>query len=113
MSMNKAVITRAEERVMDILWESDVELNLPEIVAKVNEKYQTNLAPQTISTFLARLCKKGHIAMARSGRTFYYHTCISRDTYLTLVFDGYCQMFFDGDKKKLVDFLEKSQFTQK
>lgn len=81
MSRNKTNLTECEQLVMKVIWNSEAELTLPDIVRKVNSTYQKEWKPQTVSTFLARLVKKGFLNSYRAGRTFYYQSLISEKTY--------------------------------
>ena len=81
MKKNKTNLTECEQLVMKVIWNSPEELTLPDIVKAVNATYQKEWKPQTVSTFLARLVKKGYLNSYRSGRTFYYQSLISEKTY--------------------------------
>lgn len=97
----KESLTKCEEKIMDIIWESDVELNLPGIVERVNRKYGFDWKPQTVSTFLRRLCDKNVVSCHRAGRTFFYQPLISRDTYVQKITSELCEMWFDGDADRM------------
>lgn len=99
----KESLTKCEEKIMDIIWESDVELNLPGIVERVNRKYGTDWKPQTISTFLTRLRKKKVVEVYRAGRTFFYQPLVSRDAYVRKITVELCEMWFGGDADKLYE----------
>lgn len=74
-------MTECELLVMKCIWGSEEELSLPDIVALVNEKYAKQWKPQTVSTFLARLVKKGFLEMYRKGRLFLYHAQVMEKEY--------------------------------
>ena len=81
MGKDKTTLTDCEQLVMKVIWNSSEELTLPEIVKAVNETYQKEWKPQTVSTFLARLVKKNFLKSCRSGRTFYYQSLVSEKVY--------------------------------
>ncbi len=81
MRESKTNLTECEQLVMKVIWNSSEELTLPDIVKAVNDTYQKEWKPQTVSTFLARLVKKNFLTSYRSGRTFYYQSLISEKTY--------------------------------
>ena len=67
-------LTTCEELVMKTIWDASEELSLTEIMQRVNEKYHKEWKPQTVSTFLARLVRKGYLQYYRKGRVFFYQT---------------------------------------
>lgn len=74
-------LTNCEELVMKTVWDAEEELSLMEVMSRVNEKYKKNWKPQTVSTFLARLVKKGYLRHYRQGRVFFYQILVPLDTY--------------------------------
>lgn len=74
-------LTDCEELVMKTVWDAEEELSLMEVMSRVNEKYKKNWKPQTVSTFLARLVKKGYLRHYRQGRVFFYQILVPLDTY--------------------------------
>ena len=76
-----AGLTKCEQLVMKTVWDANEELGLMDIVQRVNAKYQKEWAPQTVSTLLTRLIKKGYLSSYRSGRVFYYRILIPYEAY--------------------------------
>ena len=74
-------LTDCEELVMKTVWDAEEELSLMEVMSRVNEKYKKNWKPQTVSTFLARLVKKGYLRHYRQGRVLFYQILVPLDTY--------------------------------
>ena len=56
--MNAKQLTAAETIVMKCIWDADHEMSLAEIVKNANEGYGKEWKPQTVSTYLAKLCLK-------------------------------------------------------
>ena len=56
--MNAKQLTAAETIVMKCIWDADHEMSLAEIVKNANEGYGKEWKPQTVSTYLAKLCIK-------------------------------------------------------
>lgn len=81
MSKDKTNLTECEQLVMKVIWESEEELTLPDIVKGVNERFGKSWKPQTVSTFLARLVRKNFLTSYRSGRTFFYQPLVSEKDY--------------------------------
>lgn len=74
-------LTDCEELVMKTVWDAEEELSLMEVMARVNDKYKKEWKPQTVSTFLARLVKKGYLKYYRQGRVFFYQILIPLEEY--------------------------------
>lgn len=72
-------LTKCESQVMMVIWKTDHDMALPEIMDLVNRRYKKTWKPQTVSTFLTRLVKKNALNMYRQGRSFLYHPTISRE----------------------------------
>lgn len=75
------VLTKIEELVMKCIWDTEEAMALSELTKMVNSRYQKDWRPQTISTYLALLVKKGCLRMERKGRGFLYYPLLSRDEY--------------------------------
>ena len=54
-------ISACEKLVMKVIWDSTEELALQEVMDGVNHENGKNWKPQTVSTFLSRLVKKGFL----------------------------------------------------
>lgn len=74
-------MTDCEVLVMKTVWDSEELLALRDVTAQVNQTYNKSWKPQTVSTFLARLVKKGFLTMERKGRQFYYYPVVSEEDY--------------------------------
>lgn len=101
--MNDVKMTDCELVVMKCIWTSDHEMALPEIVDMVNDKYKREWKSQTVSTFLARLVKKGFLTLYRNGRQFYYVPLVKEVDYKTNELEE-CLMFWCNNN--LIDFME-------
>lgn len=99
----KQELTICEAQVMKVLWDSDTELTMPEIMEKANKQYGYDWKPQTVSTFLARLYKKGYIMRVRSSRTFYYSPLKNRREYVEGNLKNILTVWYNGDKDKLIE----------
>ena len=74
-------LTDCEQLVMKTVWDAAEELSLMEIMQRVNDKYHKQWKPQTVSTFLARLVRKGYLRHYRQGRVFFYQILVSLEEY--------------------------------
>lgn len=90
-------LTDCEELVMKTVWDAEEELSLMEVMSRVNEKYKKNWKPQTVSTFLARLVKKGYLRHYRQGRVFFYQILVPLDTYKGQLTNDYVNFWNHGN----------------
>ena len=74
-------LTNIEMLIMKCIWDTPEELALSQLVAMVNERFDKSWRPQTISTYLAHLVRKGYLTMRRSGKVFLYHPEVSVEAY--------------------------------
>lgn len=95
---NIANLSRGEEKIMKILWESkDGDLDLATVNARVKHKYDKDYKLQTVATFLTRLQRKGFIEIYRVGRYSHYRPLISAENYKIMKLTEMLNMWFDGD----------------
>ena len=64
-------VSDAEEIIMSVIWSNEEPMALDEIRTKANAACGKDWKPQTVSTFLTRLCKKGFASSAKKGRYHY------------------------------------------
>lgn len=96
-------LTKIERKIMKIIWNSNEKLHLRTITDQVNEYFQKGWRPQTISTYLAKLIKKGYLSMKRSGKVFLYTAEISEKAFFEQEIRNVLEYFSEFG---LVDFLE-------
>jgi BlaI family penicillinase repressor len=75
-------LTPAEKLVMRIIWLSDRELVLNEILRACNEQYGKNWKSQTVSTYLSHLVQKEYLCMERNGKYCQYKPIVTVKEYL-------------------------------
>ena len=75
-------VSDAEEIIMSVIWSNEEPMALDEIHTKANATYEKDWKPQTVSTFLTRLCKKGFASSVKKGRYHFYTPLISRQEYV-------------------------------
>ena len=79
--MRENELTNIEMLIMKCIWDTPEELALSQLVAMVNERFGKSWRPQTISTYLAHLVRKGYLTMRRQGKVFLYHPEVSEMDY--------------------------------
>lgn len=80
-------LTNIEMLIMKCIWDTPEELALSQLVAMVNERFRKSWRPQTISTYLAHLVRKGYLTMRRQGKVFLYHPEVSEQDYRSTQLD--------------------------
>ncbi len=94
-------ITPAEKVILKILWDSETDMQLREIVAIANEKYNRGWKNQTVTTYLSHLVTKGYIELYRSD-AYRYRVIIDEIEYKTEYINSEVQFWNDGDKKAYI-----------
>ncbi len=94
--MLKNELTNAELLVMKCIWDTPKDLVLSEIVAMVNERYQKDWKPQTVSTYLAHLVQKGFLEMTRNGKIYTYHPLVLEVDYRTKEMNNFVDFWGGG-----------------
>ena len=102
-------ITRCEEEVILSIFRLGENASLQTVMDEVNKKYEHEWRPQTVSTFLGRLVRKGYLSMERSGRKVYYIPEISLEQYCRECISERCRVLFEGDMEEFVQCAEKSK----
>lgn len=95
-------LTRIEEKIMKVIWGSEEKMHLKTIVAGVNGLFHKEWRPQTISTYLAHLVRKGYLSFARSGKVFLYTAEVTEQEYFEHEVRNEFEYFSEFS---LVDFL--------
>ena len=80
-------LTNIEMLIMKCIWDTPEELALSQLVTMVNERFEKNWRPQTISTYLAHLVRKGYLTMRRQGKVFLYHPEVTEQEYRSTQMD--------------------------
>lgn len=100
-------LTDCEQLVMKILWDAEKELGLMEIMRRVNETYQKEWKPQTVSTFLARLVRKSYLESYRQGRVFFYRILVTQEDYVGEMAEQFIAFWNQGNVEEFLKALEK------
>lgn len=96
-------LTKAEEQVMQILW--DIKKGF---VKDVLEKFPNpKPAYNTVSTIVRILEKKGFVSHTAYGKTHEYYPTVSKDSYKSFTLRTMMAGYFNGSFKNLVSFFAK------
>lgn len=99
--------TECELLVMKAIWANpELELSMPAIMDIVNKTYNKEWAPQTVSTFLKRLRKRGFLEAERRGRSFVYHSLIQYEDYKAATVVDCCDFWCEGDVVKMIEIIK-------
>ena len=90
--MRESYVSRCERQVMKVIWQSKEELDLANILKAVNKNTGYDWKPQTVSTFLSRLVKKGYLKGTRKGRYVYYQPLITREKWIIAAIKEDCDI---------------------
>lgn len=98
-------LTKAEEQVMQILWniEKGFVNNVMEYFPEPKPAYNT------ISTIIRILEKKGFISHTAYGKTHEYYPLVSKKEYTSNYFKGFLKNYFSNSHQALVSFLTKDK----
>ena len=105
--MERQSLTNCETLVMKTVWDAERDLDLTDITQRVNEAYNKKWRPQTVSTFLARLVRKGYLKNYRKGRVFYYQILVQQKEYLGEMAERFVEFWKQENVDVFLAALEK------
>jgi predicted transcriptional regulator len=97
----KKTLTKAEEQIMQVLWQQQ-EAFLKDVVEAIPPPQPH---PNTVATLLKILIEKGFVTAATIGRNNLYTPTVSRDAYSAQTLSQVVGNYFDGSYKTAVSFL--------
>lgn len=98
-------LTRAEEEVMQILWELG-----KGFVKDLVERYrEPKPAYNTVSTLIRILEQKGFVSHKAYGKTHEYYPLVSKDKYRKQFLNNMISDYFSGSFKQLVSFFAREE----
>ena len=105
-------LTESEKITMKCVWDLGEGARLAHIMEVANSRYKKNWKPQTVSTFLGKLVRKGFLEQYRDGRYFYYHILVSRHDYRCRMLRDDLDFWDDGDVDEFVsELMDKKTFS--
>lgn len=112
--MRAKPLTESEKITMKCVWDIGDGARLSRIMTLANDKYGKEWKPQTVSTFLGKLVRKGFVEQYRDGRYFYYRILIDKHTYRTQMIRDDVE-FWDDDSLEMYisELFDKKAFTAK
>ena len=94
-----------EAPIMKIIWESNPDISVPELVKQLNEQYGKEYARTTVVTFLTRMAGKGYITTQRRGRISYVHAIKSEQEYKQQLAQKEIEFWFRGSMAEFAQTL--------
>jgi len=101
--MNIKELTKAEEQVMQILWNIKKGF-VKDVIEKMPEPKP---AYNTVSTIIRILEKKGFVGYNSFGKTHEYYPLIAKDAYRSFFLRNFMGNYFGGSIRNLVSFFAK------
>ena len=98
-------LTKAEEEIMQVLWDLD-EAFVKEII---NELPEPKPAYNTVSTIVRILQQKGFVGHTPQGKSHKYHPLISKEAYTKSFMKGFVKKYFSGSYQQMVSFFTKEE----
>lgn len=99
-------LTKAEERIMQVLWKLDKAF-VKDIIEQIEEEPKPPY--NTISSIVRLLEKKGYVAYKAYGKTYEYFPAISKDEYAKTTFSKLFSGYFDSSPTSLLSFMVKEE----
>ncbi len=103
--MKEYNLTDSEKVTMKSVWDLGDGARLAQILNIACEKYGKKWKPQTVSTFLGKLVRKGFVEQYREGRYFYYHILVDKHEYRCRIMREDMEFWNDGDMDQFIDEL--------
>lgn len=111
--MNSNQITESEKITMKCVWDLGNGARLAQILELADTKYGRDWKPQTVSTFLGKLVRKGFLEQYRDGRYFYYRIIVKKEDYRCRLIRDEINFWEDGDISLFAgELLNQKTFTE-
>lgn len=102
---NIAQLTKAEEEIMQIIWEIQ-----PCLVRDIIEHLgDPDIPHSTVSSVVRILEKKGFLTHKAYGKTHEYYPAVTKEEYAQHGVKSLMEKYFGGSPRKLVSFLVQSE----
>ena len=97
-------LTKAEEEIMQILWD----LKEANVALVIDQMPEPKPAYNTVSTIIRILERKGFVGHRSFGKSHQYYPVISRDQYRHERFSSLMQDYFNNSMKQVLSHFGKS-----
>lgn len=96
-------LTRAEEEIMQVLWE----LESAFVKNVIKELPTPKPAYNTVSTIIRILEQKGFVGHTAHGKSHQYHPIVAKGEYTKTFMKGFVKKYFSGSYQQMVSFFTK------
>ncbi len=96
-------LTKAEEQVMQVLWQ----IKKGFVKDIIEEFSEPKPAYNTISTIVRILVRKKIVDYVSYGKSHQYFPLVSKDAYKTTFFNGFLKRYFSSSFQNLVSFFSR------
>ena len=96
-------LTKAEEEIMQVLWE----MNSAFVKDIITQLPEPKPAYNTVSTIVRILQQKGFVGHEIHGKSHKYHPLITKEAYTKLFMKGFVKRYFSGSYQQMVSFFTK------
>ena len=110
---DKYNLTKSEEEIMELLWETDRKMSSKEILDHFNEHCGKDWKKQTLNTFLAKLLQAGFIDRISKDRKYLYVPLITRMEYKQKGAERFIRDSYSGSFMKFVSALSGGEMISK
>lgn len=99
-------LTKAEERIMQVLWKLQNAF-VKDIIDELDDEPKPPY--NTISSIVRLLEKKGYVSYKAYGKTYEYFPAISKEDYTKTTFSKMFSGYFDNSPSSLLSFMVKEE----
>ncbi|MNK60817.1 Methicillin resistance regulatory protein MecI [compost metagenome] len=99
-------LTKAEERIMQVLWKLQKAF-VKDIIDELDDEPKPPY--NTISSIVRLLEKKGYVNYKAYGKTYEYFPAITKDQYAKTTFSKLFSGYFDNSPASLLSFMVKEE----
>ncbi|WCT12689.1 BlaI/MecI/CopY family transcriptional regulator [Mucilaginibacter jinjuensis] len=103
--MEMKELTRAEEQLMQVLWQ----LKKAYVKDIIDQLPEPKPAYNTVSTFIRILETKGFVGHTAFGKSHEYHPLISKEQYQNFATDKLLNGYFDNSVKRMFSFFVQKE----
>lgn len=96
-------LTKAEEEIMQILWQ----LKEANVAAIIDEMHEPKPAYNTVSTIVRILESKDFVDHKKKGKGYIYFPLVDKETYSNQSMNKLVDNYFNGSFKSMVSFFVK------
>jgi len=96
-------LTKAEEEIMQVLWE----LESAFVKDIINELPEPKPAYNTVSTIVRILQQKGFVGHETQGKSHKYYPLTTKEAYTKSFMKGFVKKYFSGSYRQMVSFFTK------